>query len=137
MTAVSPSLRRSAGAFATGGADALLHSETLAGLPPTGGATYGGSLEAEAGFGLRSPSMSTQGRRYTERNSDIVWLAEAHFRLAGCAFAGRESNPLDRYERFQLMSSSSPGLTLAQQLLRHGLTEQLRVSRPDSAASAP
>ena len=25
-----------------------------------------------------------------------------------------ESNPLDRYERFQIMSSSSPGLTLAQ-----------------------
>src|SRR5262249_41037107 len=28
------------------------------------------------------------------------------------AFAGRESNPLDRYERFQLMSSPFPGLTL-------------------------
>ena len=39
---------------------------------------------------------------------------KTRFRLAGCAFAGRESNPLDRYERFQLMSSSSPGLTLAQ-----------------------
>ena len=39
---------------------------------------------------------------------------KTRFRLAGCAFAGRESNPLDRYERFQLMSSSSPGLRLAQ-----------------------
>ena len=39
---------------------------------------------------------------------------KTRFRLAGCAFAGRESNPLDRYERFQLMSSSSPGLSLAQ-----------------------
>jgi hypothetical protein len=28
---------------------------------------------------------------------------KACFRLAGCAFAGRESNPLDRYERFQLV----------------------------------
>jgi hypothetical protein len=28
---------------------------------------------------------------------------KARFRLAGCAFAGRESNPLDRYERFQLV----------------------------------
>ena len=46
------SLRRSAGAFATGGADALLHSETLAGLAPTGGAKYGGSLEAEADYGF-------------------------------------------------------------------------------------
>ena len=32
---------------------------------------------------------------------------KTRFRLAGCAFAGRESNPLDRYERFQLMASSS------------------------------
>ena len=39
---------------------------------------------------------------------------KTRFRLAGCAFAGRESNPLDRDERFQFMSSSSPGLTLAQ-----------------------
>ena len=39
---------------------------------------------------------------------------KTRFRLAGCAFAGRGSNPLDRYERFQLMSSSSPGLRLAQ-----------------------
>ena len=38
---------------------------------------------------------------------------KTRFRLAGCAFAGRGSNPLDRYERFQLMSSSSPGLRLA------------------------
>ena len=27
---------------------------------------------------------------------------KARFRLAGCAFAGREFNPLDRYERFQV-----------------------------------
>ena len=39
---------------------------------------------------------------------------KTRFRLAGCAFAGRESTPLDRYERFQLISSSSPGLSLAQ-----------------------
>jgi len=32
---------------------------------------------------------------------------KARFRLAGCAFAGRDSNPLDRYERFQLV-----GLTI-------------------------
>ena len=41
---------------------------------------------------------------------------KTHFRLAGCAFAGRESNPLDHYERFQRMSSSSPGLSLAQEV---------------------
>ena len=39
---------------------------------------------------------------------------KTRFRLAGCAFAGRESNPLDLYERFQVISSSSPGLSLAQ-----------------------
>ncbi len=39
---------------------------------------------------------------------------KTRFRLAGFAFAGRESNPLGRYERFQVMASSSPGLSLAQ-----------------------
>ena len=39
---------------------------------------------------------------------------KTRFRLAGCAFAGRKSNPLDRYERFQVISSPSPGLPLAQ-----------------------
>jgi len=39
---------------------------------------------------------------------------KTRFRLAGCAFAGRESNPQDRDERFQIISFSSPGLTLAQ-----------------------
>ena len=39
---------------------------------------------------------------------------KTRFRLAGCAFAGRESNPLGRVERFQIKSSSFPGLGLAQ-----------------------
>ena len=39
---------------------------------------------------------------------------KTRFRLAGCAFAGRESNPLDRGERFQIISFSFPGLCLAQ-----------------------
>ncbi len=40
---------------------------------------------------------------------------KARFRLAGCAFTGRESNPLDRFERFRTTCSSSfPGLTLTQ-----------------------
>ena len=38
---------------------------------------------------------------------------KTRFRLAGCAFAGRESNPLGRDERFQFMSSPFPGLTLS------------------------
>ena len=40
---------------------------------------------------------------------------KARFRLAGSAFAGWESNPLDRYERFQVISifllSCSPDAT--------------------------
>jgi hypothetical protein len=40
---------------------------------------------------------------------------KACFRLAGWAFTGRESNPLDRYERFQLFTilllSCSPDAT--------------------------
>ena len=39
---------------------------------------------------------------------------KTRFRLAGCASAGRESNPLDRGERFQIISFSFPGLCLAQ-----------------------
>ena len=46
------SLRHSAGTSATGGADALLHSETLAGLAATGGASSDGRFEAEAGYGF-------------------------------------------------------------------------------------
>ena len=38
---------------------------------------------------------------------------KTRFRLAGCTFAGRESNPLGSVERFQIISSSSPGLRLA------------------------
>ena len=38
---------------------------------------------------------------------------KTRFRLAGCAFAGRESNPLSSVERFQINSSSFPGLRLA------------------------
>ena len=40
---------------------------------------------------------------------------KTRFRLAGCAFAGRGSNPLGRFERFQVTSPSSfPGLLLSQ-----------------------
>ena len=38
---------------------------------------------------------------------------KTRFRLAGCAFAGRELNPLGSAGRFQIISSSSPGLRLA------------------------
>ena len=38
---------------------------------------------------------------------------KTRFRPAGCAFAGRGSNPLGRFERFQINSSSFPGLRLA------------------------
>ena len=38
---------------------------------------------------------------------------KTRFRLAGCAFAGRESDPLGNVGRFQVRSSSFPGLRLA------------------------
>ena len=38
---------------------------------------------------------------------------KTRFRLAGCTFAGRESNPLGSVGRFQIISSPSPGLRLA------------------------
>ena len=37
---------------------------------------------------------------------------KTRFRLAGCAFAGRESNPLGSVGRFQIISSPFPGLRL-------------------------
>ena len=39
---------------------------------------------------------------------------KARFRPAGSAFTGRASNPLDRYKRFQIVSSSFSGFILAQ-----------------------
>ena len=55
---------------------------------------------------LRRPlSTLHDGRRRTP--------CKTRFRLAGCAFAGRESNPLGSVERFQINSSSFPGLRLA------------------------
>ena len=55
---------------------------------------------------LRRPlSTLHDGRRRTP--------CKTCFRLAGCAFAGRESNPLGNVERFQFNSSSFPGLRLA------------------------
>ena len=38
---------------------------------------------------------------------------KTRFRLAGCAFAGRQSNPLGNVGRFQIISSHFPGLRLA------------------------
>ena len=59
----------------------------------------------EANTGLQLPlSTLRERRRRLPRNT--------RFRLAGCASTGRESNPLDRFERFQvtsiLLSRTSP-----------------------------
>jgi hypothetical protein len=59
---------------------------------------------------LRHPLPTLHARRC--RRS-----CKARFRLAGCAFAGRELNPLDRFERFQatsiLLSRTSPDASWA------------------------
>jgi hypothetical protein len=47
--------------------------------------------------GLRYPLPTLHERRCRHP-------CKARFRLAGCAFAGRESNPLERGERFQVMA---------------------------------
>jgi hypothetical protein len=65
----------------------------------------------EANAGLQHPLSTLQEQR-------CRCPSKTRFRLAGCAFAGRASNPLDRFERFQVTSpSSSPGLRLSQLLL--------------------
>ena len=57
---------------------------------------------------------------------------KTRFRLAGCAFAGRESNPLGSVGRCQIISSSSPGLRLA--LGQHSTPVNRRGSTPNVEA---
>ena len=69
---------------------------------------------------------------------------KACFRLAGCAFAGRELNPLDRYERFQfaltiILLSCSPdatGCRFAPSGLRSAPKSINRFAGPTRTASA-
>ena len=62
----------------------------------------------EANTGLQHPLSTLHERRRR-------LPCKTRFRLAGCAFAGRASNPLDRYRRFQVLHPSSfPGLRLSQ-----------------------
>ena len=56
-----------------------------------------------------------------------------HSRLVGCTSAGRGSNPLARSERFQFITSPSPGLVLAQQ---HSHPEGSTVLRDQPALRA-
>ena len=64
------------------------------------------NIEANAGLQHPLSTLHDQRRRCP---------CKTRFRLAGCAFAGRGSNPLDRCERFQVTSPSSfPGLRLSQ-----------------------
>ena len=53
----------------------------------------------EANTGLQHPLSTLHERR-------CRLPCKTRFRLAGCAFAGRGSNPLDRFERFQVTSHS-------------------------------
>ena len=75
---LSLSLRYSAGASATGGADALVHSETLAGLVPTGSVPSGGRIEAEAGYGFPVLSGAFTGTPYLGVGA---WDGGNHWRL--------------------------------------------------------
>src|SRR5215472_4668942 len=62
----------------------------------------------EANTGLQHP-LSTLHERRRRRP------CKTRFRLAGCASTGRGSNPLDRFERFQVtFPFSFPGLLLSQ-----------------------
>ena len=79
----------------------------------------------------RRPILARQAVRFAHPLAvDVVVQGREHPvrmlpRLAGCAFAGRVSNPLDRCERFQFMASSSPGLTLAQYVFDQRVMEQV------------
>jgi len=64
------------------------------------------NLEANTGLQLPLSTLRERRRRLPRKT---------RFRLAGCASTGRESNPLDRFERFQVtFPFSFPGLLLSQ-----------------------
>ena len=63
--------------------------------------------DLEAATGLQHPLPTLHERRCRRP-------CKARFRLTGCAFAGRVSNPLDRSERFQVIPFPFPGLCLTQ-----------------------
>src|SRR5436853_6348665 len=79
--------------------------------------------------GLRSPLPTLHERRCHRP-------CKARFRLAGCAFAGRELNPLDRNERFQatsiLLSRTSPDASWAH--MRRGFHDFLVSTKSPLAA---
>jgi hypothetical protein len=62
-------------------------------------------------FGAQSPSFGTCSvLRFAPT---LPLTRKARFRLAGCASAGRESNPLDCYERFQFVFDVHPPFLLS------------------------
>ena len=69
-------------------------------------------LQRFMNFGAQSRGFGTCCLRF--KNGVATIPCKARFRLAGSAFTGRASNPLDRYKRFQIVSSSFSGLSLAQ-----------------------
>ena len=65
------------------------------------------NLEANTGLQLPLSTLRERRRRLPRKT---------RFRLAGCASTGRGSNPLDRFERFQVtLPFSFPGLVLSQE----------------------
>ena len=73
----------------------------------------------EANTGLQHPLSTLQVRRRRRPS-------KTRFRLAGRAFTGRGSNPLDRFERFQVTSPSPfPGLRLSQSVRNSGIAPVL------------
>ena len=56
-------------------------------------------------------------------------------RSRGCSFTGRESNPLGRFERLQIKSSSFPGLRLAQGQYCTPINTSIAVHRSISASN--
>jgi hypothetical protein len=84
----------------------------------------------EANTGLQHPLSTLHEWRHR-------LPCKTRFRLAGCAFAGRGLNPLDRFERFQVTSPFSfPGLLLSQgrsTTIGHACSPAWR-ARPSSCA---
>ena len=110
-------LTQTVGASASGGMDALLGRGTLEGLAANDSGAAGAAPRLTT---LKASSLQLSGLTATLRrplstlhDGRCRTPCKTRFRPAGCAFAGRGSNPLGRIERFQINSSSFPGLRLA------------------------
>ena len=94
-------------------------------VDPSRLALDGASGAAPTVLKMKASTMSISGLNsvalppavYASRRAIATRPCNTRFQLTGCVFAGRESNPLARDERFQLINTSFPCIPLSRALL--------------------